>query len=93
MTEDVKKLIDQLPIISNAMVDWKDIELVSKSDVIKLVEKLTKWNPAKSAIHPKEGADIILKNDNINPPIYDAGYWDGKEYMTAITATHWRYIY
>ena len=42
MTTEVKAMVDALPVVSHAIIDWNETELVAKSDVIELVEKLTK---------------------------------------------------
>lgn len=44
MTEEVRKLIDELPVVAKSVINWKDAELVDKDDVIALLEKLTGEN-------------------------------------------------
>lgn len=57
MTTEVKAMVDALPIVSHSVIDWKEAELVNKSDVLELVEKLT------ALVKVEETAPIPLTAD------------------------------
>ena len=62
MTTEVKAMVDSLPTVSHSVIDWKEAELVNKSDVLELIEKLTAW----------------VKVEESTPMCFEAGDWDGK---------------
>lgn len=60
MNSEVQKLINELPTYTR-MAEFK--EYIPKSDVIDLVEKLTRWNKVGDCLPPEDGQDILLQND------------------------------
>ena len=59
MTEETKKLIDELPTSRVGFGDEMR-ELVYKSDLIRIVEELTKWNKLKDGF-PDTGRQLLAK--------------------------------
>ena len=72
MTEETKKLIDELPVVAKSVINWKDAELVDKDDVIALVEKLTGWTKVEDGL-PKKSSRVNFKSDTLD--------YDGKNYI------------
>lgn len=67
MTDEVRRMVDGLRIAfttSDTSGGKSDTDnLVYKSDVVELVEKLTKWNKVEDFPIPKE-TDVIVKMEN-----------------------------
>ena len=56
MTNEIKQMVDELPC-------YRDNNGCKKSDVIELVEKLTKWNKVEDGL-PEIGKRVLMKFDD-----------------------------
>ena len=103
MTTEVKAMVDALPIVSHSVIDWKEAELVNKSDVLALVEKLTGWVKVEDGL-PKSKeilTDVLVKikgkrwqcNLGIVTATFDRRTGKFNTGEKWVEVTEWRYIY
>ena len=90
MTEEIKKLIDDIPIqFKSVNGDW-----VLKSDFDRVVEDLTKWNKVEDKL-PKEGETVLVRG--YSRKIYICKYnksefIDDSDYLPLVNIIEWKYI-
>jgi len=93
MTEEVKKLLDKLPVSRVGFGDEMR-ELVYKLDVVILIEELSKWNKVEDSL-PKKETHVLIKHvdENIHLCIYDGEeFLDPDDYIAWSNIVEWKYI-
>ena len=93
MTTEVKAMVDALPIVSHSVIDWKETELVNKSDVLELVEKLTAWVKVEDGLPEFKGKPLYILAESAE----DIQLVLIEEYEDVdnvrVCFSEWRYIY
>lgn len=61
MTAEIRKQIDGLSVITRANGHNVHEDCIKKSDVIELVEKLTKWNKVEDCLPDYNGEPVLVR--------------------------------